>query len=95
MLGHACGFALANKRHDTQALGAKGRGPEYHRLGACYAQLVGSVQCRFVFVFGNSVSFTKLFEPLSFAIYLFKNTLAGQFGFAATLTKPNSRVFSV
>jgi hypothetical protein len=47
---------------------------------------VDSVQCRFFFVFGNSVRYTMLFELLSLAIHHFKNTLAGQFGFAATLT---------
>jgi hypothetical protein len=35
-----------------------------------------------------------LFELLTLAIHLFKNTLAGQLGFAATLTEPNPRVFS-
>jgi hypothetical protein len=43
---------------------------------------------------GNSVSYTMLFELLTLAIHLFKNTLAGQLGFAATLTEPNPRVFS-
>jgi len=50
---------------------------------ACYAQLIGSVQCRFVFVFGISCRHTMLFV-LALPIHLFKNTLAGQFGFAAT-----------
>jgi hypothetical protein len=35
-----------------------------------------------------------LFELLTLAIHLFKNTLAGQLDFAATLTEPNPRVFS-
>jgi len=35
-----------------------------------------------------------LFELLALPIHLFKNSLAGQFGFAATLTEPNPRVFS-
>jgi hypothetical protein len=55
---------------------------------------VGLVQSRFFFVFGISVRYTMLFELLSLAIHLFKNTLAGQFGFAATLTEPNPCVLS-
>jgi hypothetical protein len=35
-----------------------------------------------------------LIELLSLAIHLFKNTLAGQFGFASALTEPNPYVFS-
>jgi hypothetical protein len=35
-----------------------------------------------------------LVELLALAIHLVKNTLAGQFGFAATLAEPNPRVFS-
>jgi hypothetical protein len=31
-----------------------------------------------------------LFELLSLAIHLFKNALAGQFGFASALAEPNS-----
>jgi hypothetical protein len=52
------------------------------------------VQSRFFFVLGISVRYTMLFELLSLAIHLFKNTLAGQFGFAATLTEPSPCVFS-
>jgi hypothetical protein len=54
---------------------------------------VGLVQSRFFFVFG-SVRYTMLFELLPLAIHPFKNTLAGQFGFAATLTEPNPCVLS-
>jgi hypothetical protein len=46
--------------------------------------LIGSVQCRFVFVFGIGVRSAMLFELLALPIHLFKNTLAEQFGFAAT-----------
>jgi hypothetical protein len=53
------------------------------------------VQRRFFFVFGNSVRYTMLFELLALAIHLFKNTLAGQLGFSATLAEPNPCVFSV
>jgi hypothetical protein len=35
-----------------------------------------------------------LIELLALAIHLFKNTLAGQFGFAATLAGPKPCVFS-
>jgi hypothetical protein len=35
-----------------------------------------------------------LVEPLSLAIHLFKNALAGQFGFASALTEPNACMFS-
>jgi hypothetical protein len=35
-----------------------------------------------------------LFELLALPIHLFKNTLAGQLGFPATLTGPNPCVFS-
>jgi len=52
------------------------------------------MQCRFVFFFGNSVRYAMIFELLSLVIHLFKNTLAGQFGFAATLAEPNPCVFS-
>jgi hypothetical protein len=54
----------------------------------------GSMQCRFVFVFENGVRYTMLFELLTLPIHLFKNTLARQFGLAATLTEPNPCVFS-
>jgi len=55
---------------------------------------VGSVQRRFVVVFGNSVRCTMLIELLALVIHLFKNTLAGQFDFAATLAGPKPCVFS-
>jgi hypothetical protein len=51
------------------------------------------VQRCFVFVFGISVR-TTFFEALALAIHLVKNTLAGQFSFAATLAEPNPCVFS-
>jgi len=52
------------------------------------------VQCRFFFVFENSVLYTMLAELLLLVIHLFKNTLAGQFGFASALAEPNPCVFS-
>jgi hypothetical protein len=42
---------------------------------ASYAQ-VGSVERRFVFVFGIGVRYTMFFEALALAIHLIKNTLA-------------------
>ncbi len=74
-------------------------GPKSARLGSrmtqsqnvckeSYAQL-GSVQRRFVFVFGISVRYTMFFEALALAIHLIKNTLAEQFSFAATLAETN------
>jgi hypothetical protein len=69
------------------------------RLSAGFARSAthipdGSVQCRFFFVFGNNVLYTMLFELQALAIHQFKNTLAGQFGFATTFTEPNPCVFS-
>jgi hypothetical protein len=52
------------------------------------------VQRCFVFVFGISVRYTTFFEALALAIHLVKNTLVGQFSFAATLAEPNPCVFS-
>ena len=52
------------------------------------------MQSHFFFVFGISVRYTMLFEPLALPIHLFKNTLAGEFGCAATPTEPNPCVFS-
>jgi hypothetical protein len=57
------------------------------------AAQVGSVQCRFVFVFGISVRYTMLFEP-ALAVDLFKKALAGQLSFAATFAEPNPCVLS-
>jgi hypothetical protein len=54
---------------------------------------IGSVKYRFFFVFGISVRCTMIFEPLSLAIHLVKNTLAGQFGFASALAEPNPCMF--
>jgi hypothetical protein len=69
------------------------------RLSAGFARSAkhipdGSVQCRFFFVFGNNVPYTMLFELLALGIHQFKNTLAGQFGFATTFTEPNPCVLS-
>jgi hypothetical protein len=54
----------------------------------------GSEQCRFVFVFGISVRYTRLLEALVLAIHLIKNALAGQLGRAATFAEPNPCVSS-
>jgi hypothetical protein len=51
---------------------------------------VGSVQCRFVFIFGICVHCTMFLELLSLASHLFENALAGQLGFASALAEPNS-----
>ena len=55
--------------------------------------VVGSVQRRFVFVFVICVRSKMLVELLALPVHHFKNTLAGQFGFASALTEPNPRVF--
>ena len=78
--------AIAGSVQGLLAVGARLR-------WASYAQ-VGSVQRRFVFVFGISVRYTMLFEALALAIHLVKTTLAGQFSFTATLAEPNQCVFS-
>ena len=54
--------------------------------------LVGLVQCHVICVFGVCLRYTALFELLALTIHLFKNTLAGQFRFAAALTKSNACV---
>ena len=43
MLRHACGFALANKGHDTRALQAY-LGPQHPAHGALHGAVAGSVQ---------------------------------------------------
>jgi hypothetical protein len=52
------------------------------------------VQRRFGFIFRSIVRCTMLIELMSLAIHQFKNTLAGQFGFASALTEPNACMFS-
>jgi hypothetical protein len=51
---------------------------------------VASVQRRFVFIFGICIHCTVFLQLLSLASHLFKNALAGQFGFASALAEPNS-----
>jgi hypothetical protein len=54
---------------------------------------VDSVQCH-VPGLRACVRYTTLFELLALTIHLFKKTLAGQFRFAAALTKSNACVSS-
>jgi hypothetical protein len=90
--GERCDVGEGNRAQPTRDCGRPSGTQRGFARRATHIQ-IGSVQCRFFFVFGISVRCTMILERLSLAIHLVKNTLAGQFGFASALAEPNPCMF--